>query len=922
MTDEQIFDQVVRIPVGERAAFLTANCIDQPNQRARVESLIAAHEQSDSMLDTEAMAMSDTQVEELKRKTVGDFEIIRELGRGGMGIVYEARQKSLKRKVALKVLSSGLGLSSKAILRFCREAEAAGKLHHTNIVPIYTTGEDHGVHFYAMELIDGPSLDAVIRGLRSESSDGKSDGPDELPAWVKETALFAGPQARSPGQNSGRTLVTSNTQTTQSSIASGSGYFDHVATMIADVAEALDHAHEHGVIHRDIKPSNLLLAPDGRLSINDFGLARMLEQPGMTMSGEFVGSPLYMSPEQITAGRVSLDHRTDIYSLGATLYELLALEPPFPGQTRDQVLSQILHKEAISTRKMNRRIPVDLDTICMKAIDKDPDRRYQTAAQLADDLRKYVNRHAISARRLGPIGKAFKFVRRRPAIASLLLVVLISSTIVSFLVRENLLRQALNEEVTLLQEKDRVVDSVFAGDLRRAEEQWEYAKNLGAEDGWLSLSRALIELHAGNHVLAQVELDAAERLNGPSLAIDSLRIILQFETGSEASYFRAASQLKSRKRETIEDHFYFGVAQKWADPWMALDSLDEAYGQRTSMHAIRLHRAFAAWQCAIDSPKALEALNLIRRAIKDGVFWVEQHPDDQYARAILVQTYLTAANIYQDLGRREDQLRSLRNAEDELSEIDEKPAAMEPILARYLFLQHLGKQAEADDFLRGSLETAEDAINYVAAYCSIAEFRRADADAAGAALDRMERSESRLKESSRYIAKLEAKPDQDQRHGWLIGFREYLVGKGDTGDYTQFEQDWLVLRLLGDLDTAREHAREAGAYFRGFTNDQQKDLGPICDFLAGINDDPTQLVNQCEHSRRTLATAHFAIAIDALANGDREKAMDSFRDCVSQDVFQFYVHQWSLALIDKLERAPSWPSWIPEVSEQRYRSDE
>ena len=157
--------------------------------------------------------------------------------------------------------------------------------------------------------------------------------------------------------------------------------------MIADVAEALDHAHEHGVIHRDVKPSNLLLGPDGRLSINDFGLARMLEQPGMTVSGEFVGSPLYMSPEQITAGAIPDNDRTDIYSLGATLYELLTHQPPFPGQTRDQVLSQILHKEPDSSRKLNRKIPIDLDTICMKAIDKDPDRRYQTAGKLADDLR-------------------------------------------------------------------------------------------------------------------------------------------------------------------------------------------------------------------------------------------------------------------------------------------------------------------------------------------------------------------------------------------------------------------------------------------------------------------------------------------------------------------------------------------------------
>src|SRR5262249_20859966 len=151
-----------------------------------------------------------------------------------------------------------------------------------------------------------------------------------------------------------------------SSLGSGGGYFDTVAGRVADVADALDHAHQQGVIHRDIKPSNLLLSPAGPLNVNDFGLARVLEQPGMTMTGEFVGTPAYMSPEQIAAGRTPLDHRTDLYSLGATLYELLTLQPPFTGERRDQVLAQILHKEPKALRRVNPRVPVDLETICLK----------------------------------------------------------------------------------------------------------------------------------------------------------------------------------------------------------------------------------------------------------------------------------------------------------------------------------------------------------------------------------------------------------------------------------------------------------------------------------------------------------------------------------------------------------------------------
>src|SRR5262249_10236810 len=156
------------------------------------------------------------------------------------------------------------------------------------------------------------------------------------------------------------------------------------------------------------------------LSVNDFGLALVVEQPGMTLTGEFVGTPAYVSPEQITAGRTPLDHRTDVYSLGATLYELLTLQPPFQAERRDQVLALIIHKDPSPPRKLNKKVPIDLETICLKAMDKDPDRRYQTAGEMAEDLRRYVNRFAIAARRVGLTIRALKWVRRHPGGATAL----------------------------------------------------------------------------------------------------------------------------------------------------------------------------------------------------------------------------------------------------------------------------------------------------------------------------------------------------------------------------------------------------------------------------------------------------------------------------------------------------------------------
>jgi hypothetical protein len=285
MTDEQLFHHSITLDREDQSSYLAKACTDDDQER-RVQALLAAHSATDSLLDTASASGSlheTTKNESSLPQSIGDFQILRELGRGGMGVVYEARQKSLKRRVALKVLSSGLGLSSKAILRFRREAEAAGKLHHTNIVPIYTTGEDKGIHYYAMELVDGPSLDQVIKGLKREqcasSSDGDglqitalqaaargNDGRQVVPCGVQANGKEIG---RLENHESDQADRASAKASSSISTATGSSYFDQVATMMADVADALDHAHEHGVIHRDVKPSNLLLGPDGQFILYD-----------------------------------------------------------------------------------------------------------------------------------------------------------------------------------------------------------------------------------------------------------------------------------------------------------------------------------------------------------------------------------------------------------------------------------------------------------------------------------------------------------------------------------------------------------------------------------------------------------------------------------------------------------------------------
>ena len=348
-----------------------------------------------------------------------------------MGTVYEAWQRSLKRTVALKVLGTHVGGSPNAVTRFQREAQAAAKLHHTHIIPIFAQGEENGVYYYAMEYVKGVGISDLIAGTRVQQecdTAAVQAGPVETVALEREPA-----QALS----SEETVVLSSREVddiapsesgvslpTPATVMSSVEHFRTVAQHLASVADALDYAHRQGVIHRDIKPHNLILGEDGRIMVSDFGLARIAEQPGVTVTGELLGSPLYMSSEQITKGPSEVDHRTDIYSLGVTMYEWLTLKPPFPGETRERVINLILNSEPIRPRLHNKAIPLDLETICLRALERDSDKRYQSAGDMRDDLLRFGLGNPIKARRASLFKRVSKFVGRHQ-LASLAVVALI-----------------------------------------------------------------------------------------------------------------------------------------------------------------------------------------------------------------------------------------------------------------------------------------------------------------------------------------------------------------------------------------------------------------------------------------------------------------------------------------------------------------
>jgi serine/threonine protein kinase len=381
------------------------------------------------------------------RAQLGDYRILREIGRGGMGVVYEAEQVSLGRRVALKVLPFAAAIDPKQRQRFQIEAQAAAQLHHPHIVPIFNVGCVQGIHYYVMQFVEGRSLAAVLHELRhgSVAAVGEARSPvlaafEQTEQAPPSTAAGAGagpvqrvalepsvaerdqlaPVGEAPAaQNSGPSSSNwSLTPTATGPLYKERAFCRNVARLGAEAADALDHAHALGILHRDIKPANLLIDLNGALWITDFGLARFPSDLSLTHTGDVVGTLRYTSPEQAQARGGVVDQRTDIYALGATLYELLTLQPAFDGRDHQQLLRQIALDEPISPRRLNPAVPRDLETIVLKAMAKDPSRRYGSAQELAVDLRRFMDDQPIMARRPGVLERTVRWARRHKEVVA------------------------------------------------------------------------------------------------------------------------------------------------------------------------------------------------------------------------------------------------------------------------------------------------------------------------------------------------------------------------------------------------------------------------------------------------------------------------------------------------------------------------
>jgi serine/threonine protein kinase/Flp pilus assembly protein TadD len=839
---------------------------------------------------------------------LGDFELIRELGRGGMGIVYEARQVSLNRKVALKVLAGGLGLTSKAVQRFRREAQAAAKLHHTNIVPIYATGEEDGTHFYAMELIDGPSLEQVVKHLKAsrerqrpeDSSPGQTpvaDAPGSPNLEVTAAHLeVTGPAVADSAAS--QTL-------SSSSLSSGTHYFDTVARMIAEVADALGYAHKNGVIHRDIKPSNLLLSPDGRLSINDFGLARVLEQAGMTVSGEFVGTPAYMSPEQIAAGRIPLDHRTDIYSLGATLYELLTLERPHTGQSREQVLAQIVHKEPKAPRQIRKKVPVDLETICLKCLEKDPDRRYQTAGDLAEDLRRYVNRFAISAKRAGPVQRLAKWTRRHPGLAIGLLFVFLAILTSTFFgyqmwVQE---QERLAERCQAALEQALVL--TLATDFDRADMAVADAERLGASTGQLRMLQGQIALFRFEDDSAVRHLEQAVRLEPQSVAARALLAWAYLSAGSTNNdYEKAVDELKKLEPVTAEDYLFKGRIEAVTDPERGLNSLQEAIRRRSSPLAYVIRAAVRTDRASVTNDPALA-----ESAIADVAFTRTLLAENPLALDTSAYAHLVAAAAYRATGQEEKaRAAQIQGEKDSLALarfVDRIPG----IAFKCAFcLQLVGQENTAFEVLRRAHEQkATSAIRHALA-CGL--YRRGQYAEAVAVLK--EARTPAPKDSFQDCIQAYILPELPGGQERALAIVEEIAAERPKAITTYFALTALLLQ--GKTELAVAGYRELLAQPERWR--ATIDFSPSPQFWRRVLEygaariSEQELLRAAQHSLWDQSVAHYLIAFNTLSQGDRIGAREHFQKC--QDTQNFFAMEmwWSRAFLERMKN-DAWPPWIP-----------
>lgn len=934
-SDKRLLDLVeeaLSIAPDKRATWLQQAFGDDSSLKAQVESLLEFENDDEDFLqvgkpttDVRLLKFFDTvpnqhHLTELQTDVqLGDYVIEKQIGAGGMGVVYRALQVSLNRVVAVKMLPASMRSMPKALVRFRREVEAAARLQHDNIVAVHSAGQDNGTAYYSMELIEGPSLEQILAYLRQEpvpelgihatSSRSRPDVEDpimDLRAWVRPLL---------------QPEPTRETVTTSSSpMSRPANYFDVVATLLAGVADGLEFAHKQSVVHRDIKPSNLLLSDNGRLHISDFGLARIATDPSMTETGEFVGTPYYMAPEQVGHNPNSVDGRTDVYALGATLYEMLTLAKPHPGENRDQVLSGILHETPQSPRRLNHRIPKDLETICLKALEKEPTHRYQSAGELAADLRRFVEHLPIAARRSSISARTLKWCRRHRSMAASLLFafsLIVLATALAYRAhdldrkkdhaeqqRDVVTARATQIEKDLLAarkavnfaqqtEQQRVFQDALVAAMQGDQDVLKQAlievEQLHAPAERLHILRAQEAMFSANFQDALDELKVAVKLKPNSVAANSLLAETYARIDRPSLSLKYLNKVKTLEPTSVEDLILKGRMESYINAETAEQTLDTAIDLDRQNIAARLIRGGIRAQRAYDTCDAAHA----ERALEDLHLAGTLLDDTPYLLSQFMNAHLTASAAY-------DAARSNKARDDHLVQagiIAEKLATFdndyESHRWRAYYFERVGE-------LEKAIEQWQAIDDKTIGYLIMLLYRVGRFDEAFAACD--EYGATSTTGTAEFCHSFVKAATATSAQELIKDFRlNTLVSKDRDAVVRSTHILWCMAGMPGraaeeieeinvsDQVTSRNASRYA-FWKREITAEQ---------YLVSVS-----------QSRYEQARAHFVIGIQRLAEGQRSLAREHFKASIAYRFDYSFFHAMSTAILSQMSREPTWPPWI------------
>jgi tetratricopeptide (TPR) repeat protein len=767
-----------------------------------------------------------------------DYEILEEIGRGGMGVVYRARQISLNRIVAVKMLLPGLS-SPEYLRRFRTEASTAAGLQHPNIVAIHEVGVWEGRQYLVMDYVEGQSLAQRILDMQR-----------------------------------------------------GSRNFRQIARWVALMAEALQYAHDRGVLHRDLKPSNVLIDEEDRPQITDFGLAKRLgDESELTLSGRAIGSPSFMPPEQ-AGSHDKVSRRSDVYGLGGTLYYALTGCAPFKGETPAKVMHEVLTSDPVPPRSLDSAIPRDLETICLKCLEKEPARRYTTARMVAEELGRFLDNNPILERPVSVPEKIWRWCRRKPLVAGLAMVLVVSLALGGWLGWQSRQSSQQLEQERMQAAIDRALQAAWSGDRAAAEKAIKEAERHGAPNEWVPMLRGQIALYSPKTDEAVKQFELAVAMAPKSVAAKAMQATAYLYNGQFDRWADILESLGTLSPKTPEDYLFLGatLVGGYPDTSRAVSLLRQA-AQKHPSGITFIQLAMAEGFHAADAG----SWPIAEKAIKDCDAATIAFGEDHFVNFCV---RLNTCNFAMRLCP-EKETAGLRARAAEAARALE--ATMNPIgqMQRAFYFQITGNVAAELQAWQRTIQ--KDAGGMYVSFYAAAMLNQNRSSEALEVLNRQELASDGLEAISKAFLLLDGKhPEEAEKQYSLAAASVRLKVLAET-----------IFLLAGD---SRRVTTEATKLLDRIPP-QHPDYQALQFYAGRISAE--ELAAGAGSSRYLACGDYFLAAMFYLARGEREAARKYFRRSVETGTHWLVQYQWSRAFLARLERDPHWPPWIPSGEAKR-----